>query len=81
MALIHGRKKPEGMRYRLWSTISDAYLTGELNESELREKLREEALEAHEREVAERILRTKEFGSSSMIDSDYELEKPWEEGS
>ena len=31
------KKTPKGLRYRVWSTITDTYISGEMSEKELRE--------------------------------------------
>ncbi|KKT41924.1 MAG: hypothetical protein UW30_C0003G0024 [Candidatus Giovannonibacteria bacterium GW2011_GWA2_44_13b] len=33
----HVKKTPKGLRYRVWSTITDTYISGEMSEKELRE--------------------------------------------
>jgi hypothetical protein len=83
MSMIHARATSAGLRFRLWSTITDSYLTPELTESEVRDKLREmainEAIEQHNRTINDRINRTIEKGTSSQMGDIRNIQGPWEE--
>jgi len=81
---IHARQTEEGMRFKVWSTITDSYYTDEMTEKELREYLLldtvVETIRQHLRGIDDRIQRTCEKGTSSLIMEDTrELNGPWDE--
>jgi hypothetical protein len=79
--VIHCRTKGNRTRYRLWSTIVDAYVTEELSEEEVkREILEEEVREVTERvqrETPARIENAKRTGTSSDMEDPHDLYGPW----
>jgi len=80
--MIHARLTSDGVRFRLWSTITDAYYTDEMTEAEVREYLLEEAvrraIEEHNRTIDKRIQRTRENGTSSMIGHTRDISGAWD---
>lgn len=82
--IIHARNRDGGIRFRIWSTICDAYLSDPLTEEELRAKLRqaaiEQAIEEFERTIDARIEHAKRNGTSSLIlfGEPTDLNGPWE---
>jgi hypothetical protein len=80
---IHCRQKEGKTVFRLWSTISDQYVTEDLTEEEVdRTIIQNEVSETIERcfrENPERINRAKKKGTSSMVDNAQGLNGPWEE--
>lgn len=87
--IIHARKLPEGIRYRVWSTYTDRYVTDLLTETEIRDALLAEAKERSTRllaeagaEISARIERTNDKGTSEMMrfahDRPTELYDPWD---
>ncbi len=80
--IIHARKTAKNTRYRVWSTISDSYLTKELTEKQLRNWTLAEALgqarREHEREFPERLERANATGTSSRMGSDRAIVSDWD---
>lgn len=80
-AIIHARNTKQGMRFRIWSSVVDAYFTEAMTEAEVEQWTREEAIreakEAHKREFSNRIARAKENGTSSLVDDVRDLNGPW----
>ncbi len=78
---IHARNKKKGLRFRIWSTVTDSYLTEDLTEDELRRYTLESAvcnaIEVYLREIEERIRRAKTYGSSSRMTSKDVCDTPW----
>jgi hypothetical protein len=79
---IHSKKNSDGTTsFRMWSTYSDTYITGEMSEVEVRQWTREEtvaiALRNHEAEIDLRIERTTKTGTSSVTNPRESL-KEWE---
>lgn len=76
---IHAIKRGEEFRFRLWSTITDSYTSGEMSESEARDYLLKKAvcaaIDEHNREVGGRIERAVTRGTSSRIGGERTLEK------
>jgi hypothetical protein len=83
--IIHARKingiKGE-FKFRIWSTLSDKYLTEEMPEKEIREWILESALcetvERCNREMDARVQRACTKGTSSRVASVQDLKSPWE---
>ena len=79
---IHARRRGKRMRYRLWSTITDSYMTGELTEKQLERLVLKLALNharyVHGREFPNRIDRANRTGSSNHVFSRVPLDSPWE---
>lgn len=80
---IHARKTEEGeVRFRVWSTNADGYLTEELTEAELREWTLKvavcDAIAENLREIDGRIQRTITNGTSSRIGDTRDLSAPWD---
>jgi len=81
---IHARKNEEGeLRFRVWSTITDSYVTDEGTEAELREFTLKDAvckaIEQHLHEIDDRIQRTIKNGTSSRLGDTRDLTAPWDE--
>ena len=83
--LIHGRKRDGQWRYRIWSTVCDAYTTKELTEAQLRRELmrdytpREVAYAVPEQDIPRRLARVHENGTSSLDDrSPDDVGGPWD---
>ena len=81
--VIHCREVNGKKRYRLWSTITDAYLTAPLTERQLGAWLRgaavEMAIAEHERMFPSRIASANTWGSSGRFDERVALSTPWKE--
>jgi len=80
--VIHARKAEGGeIRFRIWSTSTDTYVSEELTEAEVRlwtlqdEVLR--AIEEHQREIGKRIGRALVKGTSSLHTDTRNLDGPW----
>lgn len=81
---IHARKTEQNeLRFRVWSTISDSYITEEMTEAEVREWTLKvavcNAIEEHLREIDNRIQRTTTNGTSSLMGDTRDLAAPWDE--
>lgn len=81
---IHARRTSgEERRFRVWSTITNSYLTPELTESELRAWEREdavrEAIQRYERTINDRVRRAREIGTSSDLGDTRDLDAEWDE--
>ena len=81
---IHARKTGEDeVRFRVWSTGSDSYITNEMTEAEVREWTLKvavcNAIEQHLRDIDSRIQRTITNGTSSHIGDTRDLNAPWDE--
>lgn len=84
--MIHARKiQNDEFRFRVWSTCSDSYISEEMTETELREWILKEvvcnAIEQHLRKIDERIQRTRERGTSSLLGETRKLNASWDEES
>ena len=81
--LIHARNTENGLRFKIWSTGSDSYITEEMTEKEVREwTLKEavcQAIEQHSLEIDDRIERTSKNGTSLRLGDVYDLNAPWDE--
>ena len=82
MHLIHSKQTPTGVRFRIWSTGSDSYITEEMTETEAREWTLQEAVreatERHQREIHSRIQRAISNGTSSVIGDSWNPNGDWE---
>lgn len=80
--LIHTKQTPDGVRFRLWSTNSDNYLTDEMTEAETREYILKvavcETIERHNREIEGRIQQAISNGTSSMIGDSRDPNGDWD---
>ena len=81
--LIHAKQTPEGMRFRVWSSSVDAYLTGEMSEEEISEWMLGEAVRAatekHKMEFPLRIARASQNGTSCLLGSKRDINGPWKQ--
>lgn len=84
MSLIHCRIRDGERRYRLWSTVVDAYLTDDMTYEETVTELRIEAIRRALREVEgpgleQRFERAHETGTSEALrGAGVPLDGPWE---
>lgn len=76
--LIHARHRKGQIRYRLWSTTTDSYLTTEMSEYVLRKWLYGDALQNAIRDADQRIQRASKTGTSSLMDAAVDLCAPWD---
>lgn len=80
--VIHARRIKKKMLFRIWSTVSDSYLTEEMTEKELREYILADdvnkAIELYFREIDDRVQRVREKGTSSRIKHTHDLTAPWD---
>ena len=78
--IIHSRNTENGIRYRLWSTCEDHYVTKELGNQELHDTLQKEALRSFEESFAKDLARANKEGSSSSVHDDpRDMDKGWEQ--
>jgi hypothetical protein len=84
-SFIHARRTPVGMRYRIWSTIVDAYTTDVMDECALRRELmrdyspREREYGVPDRDILARLERAHRNGTSEMnFEGPSEIDEPWE---
>ncbi|MDP1718802.1 MAG: hypothetical protein Q8L24_00020 [bacterium] len=81
-AEIHAKMTEDGLKYRVWSTVTGSYFTRELTEAEVEEWTRAEAVREavtqHMREFPDRIARTKKNGTSSMMGDTRSINGPWD---
>lgn len=74
---IRAIKTEQGLRFRIWSTISDSYITDELSEEEVREETLimaiTKAIQEHNREIDVRIKRASTSGTSAINTGDREI--------
>lgn len=81
---IHARKFPgrEEFTYRVWSSITDSYVTGELDAVEVDDYVLREsvmmAIEAHRFAFPDRMERARRTGTSSMIGDAPGVTAGWE---
>jgi hypothetical protein len=81
---IHARRRGDGWRYRVYSSIVDAYLTPALTAAELRDHLGDDyslrdLRDGHlERDVAPRLERAHRAGTSMVGAAAVDLDGPWE---
>lgn len=83
---VHARQTPDGLRFRIWSTVVDRYLTPPLTRAEAEEALCAEYREEHARwlahavaEIGARLDRTAERGTSALDLEPTPLDHAWEE--
>ena len=83
--IVHARRVNHAIRYRVWSTVADAYFTPEMTEAEAREWLLEEAREQARRlieranvEITERLQRAIIRGNSAYGSRIVDIDQPWE---
>ena len=81
--MIHCRIRDGERKYKVWSTVVDAYITKELTRTELQELLLKEVLSTARanftREFPERVARAEDRGTSSMLREEaVDLNGPWE---
>ena len=80
---IHAKNTEAGLRFRVWSSITDSYWTEEMTETELREYTTQEAgsdaTEHHLRVIDADIERAISSGSSSPSLDKRSLDDPWRE--
>lgn len=70
--LIHGRKRDGVWRYRIWSTVVDQYVSGELTEAQLRNEVPDALY------LAARLERVRSNGTSAIFDREpHDLAGPW----
>lgn len=79
---VHARKRKRGTRYKVWSTVSDSYVTHSLTKEELRIFLLycsvEQAVDDANRRFESRVARAEQYGSSDLTKQDrVDLEGPW----
>lgn len=77
---VHARETPEGLRYRVWNTVVDAYETEPLTREEVIDYLIARDLENLRKEAAERLTRADQWGTSSRVDvlDPRTLTDPWD---
>ncbi len=82
--MLHARKVDGEWRYKIWSTVVDAYTTYELTEDQVRRQTLQDtvtrAIEEHEREWPDRLTRAQKHGTSARDYSDgrpHDIEGPW----
>lgn len=68
LRVLHCKATADGLRYRIWSTSSDQYLTEPLAEGEMREFLLNEARRDAEESIAQNLARAASEGSSRRRD-------------
>ena len=76
MRIIHARERPEGLRFRLWCTIVDAYCCEEM-ERDAFAKWTAEDNRRHSDPIAERLDRAAARGTSAFWEGPYDLKEPW----
>lgn len=75
---VHRRNTPAGPRYRVWSTVVDAYETAPLTREDAIAYLLERDRGAAERAVAERIAGADAKGTSSRLGDTRDPDGPWD---
>ncbi|MEK9158721.1 MAG: hypothetical protein AAB673_01860 [Patescibacteria group bacterium] len=80
--MIHARKTGDNIRFRVWSTSSDSYITMEMTETELREWTLKvavcDAIQQYLDEIDGRVQRTIQNGTSSLMGDARDLNDPWD---
>ena len=76
MGLVIHTRNVNSLKFRMWCTSSDSYVTEEMNEIELRYYLMIERLENMVKEDNARVQRAKDKGTSMMGDN-RDLSGPW----
>ncbi len=64
LRVVHSKSTPKGLRYRLWSMVSERYATEPLTGDEMRALLLDEARRDAESEVDEAMARAATTGTS-----------------
>lgn len=85
MSMIDCRLRDGVLKFRMWSTVVDGYLTSEMTEEEARRWILTDRLDAAYRAAMSpyphddlgRLERAKQCGSSSMIGDTCPLDAPW----
>ena len=79
--MIHARRVKGRIRYRIWSTVTDSYITEELTKQELKEYLQEEAVQEAlakvQRDFKQRIARAIQNGTSGLYENPCGLDELW----
>jgi hypothetical protein len=83
--MLHARKIDGEWRYKLWSTVVDAYTTYELTEDQVRRQILMDvitrAIDEHEREWPGRLARAQKHGTSARDYADdscwHDINGPW----
>lgn len=80
--MIHCRIRDGERKYKVWSTVVDAYITEELTRTELQDLLLKEALSTARanfaRDFPERVARAEDRGTSSLMGEEpVDLNGPW----
>lgn len=80
--VIHARTVNGRTLFRVWSTITDSYLTEPLSEEDVKEWERQDAIAwavyTHELKIGQRIEDAKRRGTSSPLEPDKPLTARWE---
>lgn len=80
--VIHARKTAKNTRYRIWSTVTDSYLTKPMTEKQLRSWTLAEAIgqarRNYENEFPDRLERATKNGTSSRMGRDRTIESDWD---
>lgn len=84
--IIHALRRGKRMRYRIWGTCTDTYLTEEMSAKDLRAYLIDRCFTPWDvrngrakSQIAERIARADANGTSAFDRSREDLDGPWEE--
>lgn len=76
---VHCRETSDGVRFREWSSVVDAYTTEPLTREEMVDHLRRSAVTDFERAVDERLDRAQQTGTSALSgEGAAALSEPWE---
>jgi hypothetical protein len=78
--IVHARQTVDGLRFRLWSSVSDGYCCEPMTREAFTKWMLELALEEQTRELAERLDRAARTGTSSRLIETVELDGEWEVG-
>ncbi len=77
--LIHAKKVGDEVKFRIWDTSSDRYITREMTEKEVRSWTRAEAIEQalfmYDLRIDERLKRAIDSGTSSEIEGPRSLRR------
>lgn len=80
--VIHARRTAKNFRYRIWSTVTDSYITDPMTEKQLAkwelDSRLDQARRDHEREFPERLERASKTGTSSRMGDRRDLEGDWD---
>jgi len=75
--IIHARQTPDGLRYRVWSTVVDAYLSEPMTESEVQDWILDSTMQEAMASCGRRIKRAGARGSSIATEYENTLGDPW----